>query len=101
MKKLIVFLLVLTMLLGLAACSSSAGKTPTEEKAAETKPAETKPAEEKKEEAPAALPYEGVTLTLGMIPLTGVDEMTWYLEEVLPIFEAETGAKVEYVLNDG
>lgn len=97
MKKLTALLLALAMVFGLVACGAKEeAATPA---ATEAAPAATEAAPAATEAAPAK-PYEGVKLTLGYIPIPDIDGATAYLEEVVAAFEEETGATVEYAIND-
>lgn len=99
MKKIFALILALTMLVSLVACATKPATVPstpdtsTETPPKDNTPATEDPATDTEREEPAALPFDGVTLSLWMPPYTGEDQSYWNgrMEE----FKETTGCTVE------
>lgn len=99
MKKLIALLLALVMVFSLAACSSTDASPSGESAEPAVSPQEQTPAESADSSDSAALPYEGVELTIGLAPLKSADMDKAFWDEQLKEFTAQTGATVTVEVN--
>lgn len=93
-KKILAMLMIAAMVLGLAACGS---KSETSVSEAEETEEENSSSEK---EGGSALPFEGVTLQLGLAPLVSADTDRAFWDEQLKKFTEQTGASVEVTVND-
>jgi len=91
MKKLLALLLAMVMILGLAAC----GQKEEAPAATEAAPAATEAAPAATEAAAEAKPFEGVELTLWMVPMVDDATDSAFWTEQLAAFTEETGATVK------